>query len=480
MNLNPFSIFTKKPAVQQPRRRAYQAAKVERLTASWSTQQQSINKDLERGGKTLRARARDLTINNDYARKYMQMVVSNVVGNAGIGLQVKSKTAKGKLNLKANRQVEQAWKDWSQSRNCAWDSRMSFVEMQRLFIETAARDGEVLVRIIRDESKYGFKLQFLDVNRLDENLNKDLGNNYCIKMGIEFDPTGKAIAYHISTHIDVEVYATHHKTERVPAENMIHCFLAERPEQIRGATWMASAMSRMNMLSSYDEAVLVNARISACKMGFYTSEAGDSFVGEEDYEGNLVQEAEAGMFEQLPAGTSFTSFDPSQPTTAFKDFNKAILRGIASGLGVAYNSLSSDLEGVSYSSIRSGTIEERDQWRVKQNWMIQHFMLPIYEQWLSMQLLKNTMNQDMTQYESLLEVRWQAKSWNWVDPLKDIKASVEAINAGIKTRSEVISEQGGDIEDVYAQLKYEQDLAIENGLNLNGVSMEEGVSDETD
>ena len=457
-------------------RRQYQAAKIDRLTSSWTTTQQSINRDLQTGGKVLRSRARDLSINNDYARKYMQMVVSNVVGSNGIVLQVKSKTTKGKLNVKANRQVEQGWKEWSHARNCAWDSRLSFVEMQRLFIESAARDGEVLVRIIRDESKFGFKLQFLDVNRLDENLNKDLGNGVVIKMGIEFDVTGKPVAYHLASSLDVEIYAGL-KTERVPAENIIHAFMGERPEQIRGASWMASSMSRLQMLGAYEEAELVAARVGACKMGFYTSEAGDSFIGEEDEMGNLITEAEAGIFEQLPAGTSFTSFDPTHPTTAFKDFNKAILRGIASGLGVAYNSLSSDLEGVSYSSIRSGTIEERDQWKVKQNWMIQHFMNPIYEQWLSMQLLTNSIGQDMTMFDALMEVRWQAKSWNWVDPLKDIKASIEAINAGIKTHSEVIAEQGGDIEDVFDQLAYEQALAKEKGLILSGVS-KEGESDE--
>jgi lambda family phage portal protein len=148
-------------------------------------------------------------------------------------------------------------------------------------------------------------------------------------------------------------------------------------------------------------------------------------------------------------------------------------------LGVAYNSLSSDLEGVSYSSIRSGTIEERDQWRVKQNWMIAHFMQPIYEQWLSMQLLKNSIGQDMTMLDSLMEVRWQAKSWNWVDPLKDIQANIAAINAGIKTSSEVIAEQGGDIEDVYDQLAYEQELAREKGIVLTEVNAE-GVNNEAD
>ena len=470
--------FKRKKAVQKrPMRRQFSAAKIDRLTSSWTTTQQSINKDLQAGGKVLRARARDLSINNDYARKYLQMVVSNVVGSKGIILQAKSKTTKGKLNVKANRQIEQGWQEWSQARNCAWDGRLSFIEMQRLFVESAARDGEVLVRLIKDESKYGFKLQFLDVNRLDENLNKDLGNGLVISMGIEFDTTGRPVAYHLINNLDNQINAGQ-RTERVPAENIIHAFMGERPEQIRGASWMASAMSRMQMLGAYEEAELVAARVGACKMGFYTSEAGDSFIGEEDELGNLISEAEAGIFEQLPAGTSFTSFDPTHPTTAFKDFNKAILRGIASGLGVAYNSLSSDLEGVSYSSIRSGTIEERDQWRVKQNWMIQHFMNPLYEKWLSMQLLNNSIGLDMINFDSLMEIRWQAKSWNWVDPLKDIQASIQAIDAGLKTNSEVIAEQGGDIEDVYDQLAYEQQLAKDKGLNLGGVGMEVANSEE--
>ncbi len=181
----------------------------------------------------------------------------------------------------------------------------------------------------------------------------------------------------------------------------------------------------------------------------------------------MIDAAEPGQFAQLPSGTGFTTFDPTHPTSAFESFNKAILRGISSGLGVAYNSLASDLEGVSFSSIRSGTIEERDQWRVKQNWMIQHFMDRIYEQWLSMQLLNGSMGLSMTDFDKLSEIRWQPKAWTWVDPLKDIKASTEAINAGIKTASEVVAEQGGDIEDVYDQLAYEQQLAKEKGLNLS-------------
>jgi lambda family phage portal protein len=473
--MNFLSIFRKhKKAVAK---RAYAGAKIDRLTSSWTTTSQNINKDLQAGGKVLRVRARDLSINNDYARKYLQMCVSNVVGAKGMVLQVKSKTAKGKLNQKHNRIVEQAWAKWSKAKNCAWDGRLSFVEMQRLFIETAARDGEVLIRMVRDDSMFGFKLQFLDTNRLDENLNKKLSDGNVIRMGIEFDTTGRAVAYHLLTNLENEATAGA-RYERIGADNIIHAFMGERPEQIRGATWMASAMSRLNMLGAYEEAELVAARIGASKMGFYTSEAGDSFIGDsEDDQGYLLDSAEPGVFSQLPAGTNFTTFDPTHPTSAFKDFNKAILRGISSGLGVAYNSLASDLEGVSFSSIRSGTIEERDQWRVKQNWMIQHFMDRIYEQWLSMQLLNGSLGLPMTDFDKLTQIRWQPKAWTWVDPLKDIKASTEAINAGIKTASEVVAEQGGDIEDVYDQLAYEQQLAKDKGLNLSINS--EVISNET-
>ena len=285
MDLNFFKKHKAKR--KQTMRRQYAAAKIDRLTNSWTTTQQNINKDLQAGGKVLRARARDLSINNDYAKKYLQMVVSNVVGAKGILLQVKSKTNRGKLDQKSNRIVEQAWLQWSKANNCAWDGRSSFVEMQRLFIESAARDGEVLCRIIHDDSKFGFKLQFLDINRLDENLNKDLGNGAVIRMGIEFDITGKPMAYHLLINPD-NVATAAARAERVEASNIIHAFMGERPEQIRGATWLASAMTRLQMLGAYEEAELVAARVGASSMIFYTSEAGDSFIGDEADDGSLL------------------------------------------------------------------------------------------------------------------------------------------------------------------------------------------------
>jgi capsid protein len=59
---------------------------------------------------------------------------------------------------------------------------------------------------------------------------------------------------------------------------------------------------------------------------------------------------------------------------------------------------------------------------------------------------------------------FQPRGWAWVDPLKDIAATVEAINNGLATRSDSIAEQGGNFEEVVRRLKEEQDFLMANGV----------------
>ncbi|MBT5562255.1 MAG: phage portal protein, partial [Rhodospirillaceae bacterium] len=47
-----------------------------------------------------------------------------------------------------------------------------------------------------------------------------------------------------------------------------------------------------------------------------------------------------------------------------------------------------------------------------------------------------------------LPAKWIPPKWDWVDPLKDRKAEIEAINAGLKSRSDVIESEGFDAEEV--------------------------------
>ncbi len=461
--------------VKPGRRRNYQAGKIDRLKSSWTTTALTSDETLRRYLRVLRARSREQAENNDYAKRFVALVKNNVVGPDGIILQARTRrTDTGVADKPANEAIEQAWKNWGQIGICDMTHTLSWVMIKQLFIQSVAVDGEVLVRKVKGRAAGPrfFALQFIDPELLDVHYNERRANGNFVRMGIEFNQWAQPVAYHIidqDISQDSYVYAGR-RYLRIPADEIIHSFLPERIGQKRGVPWMSTGMMRMQMLSGYEEAALVNARAGAAKMGFFTSEDGNGYPGDdEDADGNIITEAEPGTMEQLPNGVKFEAYDPTYPRGEFGDFIKACLRGISSGLGVSYNTLANDLEGVNYSSIRAGVLEDREAWKSLQNWMVTAFCKPVYESWLSVQLsfgLIKIGNSSLIQAleEKYKRVIWQPRRWAWVDPLKDIKASAEAIDRRICSVSDVIREQGRDPDDVFHEIAEEQKRMSDLGI----------------
>tara|TARA_Y100000034_G_scaffold71992_1_gene86853 strand:+ start:2053 stop:3546 length:1494 start_codon:yes stop_codon:yes gene_type:complete len=472
--------FFKKARRQQRLGRSYAASIVDRLTKDWTTTNRTAGAELKTALKPLRARSRELSRNNDYARRFLKMVGSNVVGPTGIKLQVRAREPDGRLDKFANRHIEENFIKWGKPGVCTMDGKMSWTEAQRMMVESVARDGEIIIRMVKGAAaanEFGFALQFLEADHLDESLNKSLPNGRRIEMSIEFDAWRRPVAYHfLDKHPGDEFYSLGGRTyTRVPAEQILHPFIIERPDQPRGVPWMSSAMLRLQMLGGYEEAEVVAARIGASKMGFFTSPDSDSYEGGgEDADSNLTMELEPGVFEQLPSGVSVQTFDPDHPAGQFGDFMKTCLRGIASGLNVCYTGLANDLEGVNFSSIRQGTIEERDHWRVLQRWSIEHFHVPVFEAWLVSFLSSGMTTLPMRRFDKFNVPVWSPRGWQWVDPLKEVNANIAAVGAGFKSKSEVAAEQGRDLEEIFDALAAEQELAEAKGIDLK----DEGKGDE--
>jgi len=230
---------------------------------------------------------------------------------------------------------------------------------------------------------------------------------------------------------------------------------------------MAAPMLRLHMLSEYEDSAIVNARVGASKMGFFTSDDAEGFGGEPDAStGELITGAEPGTFEQLPTGTTFQSFHPDYPNGEFGTFCASMLRGIASGLGVSYNTLANDLSDVNFSSMRHGALEERELWKTLQNWLIEAFHQRVFVAWLTESSLRgNVKGIDPTQVGAIAEnISWQPRRWQWVDPAKEMKANLDAISARLRSRSDIIREMGRDPEDVWLEIQREQDLLRELGI----------------
>jgi len=267
-------------------------------------------------------------------------------------------------------------------------------------------------------------------------------------MGIEKDLTGKPIAYYLNQPYVGRI--------RIDARDMIHIYRKERLDQSRGLPWFLSSLSTLRHLDKYIEAEVIASRVAAAQMGVIETEAGE-YVGDALVDGAVVMDVEPGVWRTLQPGQKFNQFSPDHPNLSFAEFSKGLLRDIAAGLGVSYNSLVSDLESVNYSSLRQGALEDRTMWRTLQQWLIDTLLNRLYEEWLRMALITRAIGLRES-FDYYNHPAWYPRRWDWVDPVKDITAVKMAIELGIKSRTQVLAELGYDIQEVYEQLKAEQEL----------------------
>lgn len=480
MGILDFLSSKKKRTPRLIGRRGFAAAKTDRFYQGWTTTNASADAELYIALRTLRARSRDLAINDDYAKRFLHLVKSNVVGAKGIGLQNRAREENGKLDTVANQLIENAWRDWGTVGICTLDGRLSWIDACSLFIETVARDGEALVRLVRDPevNAYGFALQFIDADHLDEAFNEpDRGTGRSIRLSVEYDANNRAVGYHLLKNHPNALATTYQAQRRIryPAEEIIHGFLTHRAAQGRGYPWTAQSLRRLKMLAGYEHSELIASRISASKMGFYIEPDGDQFVGDYVEDFDPVSEAEPGTFERLPFGTDFKSWNPEHPVSAYEAYVLAILRGVASGLGVSYVSLSNDLRGVSYSSIRQGALDERDFWKTLQTWLIEHFAGPVFRAWLQMALTTSAIPLPMGKFKKFHAPVWRPRGWAWVDPLKEVRANIEAVKNNLKSLQGVVGEAGVDVEDILEDNRIAEELAEKYGTTLAILGDEDNV-----
>lgn len=457
---------------EAPAKRSFSAAQVSRLTASWTTQPKPLDEDIKAGLRKLRARSREQSLNNDYVRRFLQVTRSNVIGPQGIQLQGRIIDPAGTPDDRANQAVEEAWREFGDV--CDVTGKLDWRGVQSLFADIAPVDGEVLIRIVRNwpHNRFGIALEFLDAEALDADLNHDYGDGRRIVMGVELDRWRRPVAYHLISKNGQIQYGSK-KYTRVPAADIIHAYLPVSAWQTRGFPWIAVSLMRLNMLNGYEESELVAARTAAAKMGFFTMNpemaASMDMAGTKDADGNLVTEADPGTFELLPPGYEFKPWDPNHPNAAFKDFVKANLRGIAAGLGVSYHTLANDLEGVNYSSGRLGALEDREAWKALQEWVIRSLCKPVFEAWLESSLLRGQITVagnplKASRRDKYRRVSWQPRRWAWVDPQKDMTAAIAAVNARVRSISDVIRERGQDPEEVWQEIARERKRMEELGI----------------
>lgn len=459
------------PKKPMRKRSPYAGGMITHLTNDFQAYSGSADSLLYGHFNVIKRRTRDLYRNNDYARRYVNILLTNVIGSSGVRLQCQYMTTRKTESKGLNEQVEKAWKDWGKKGSASVCGRFSFHDLEKKVVKTWATDGEVLIRKVRgNRFKHGYSLQFLDSDLLDSDYSEILTNGNQVRYGVEIDRYERPVAYYLwSEHPDDYHFSSSgRKRVRVLADDIIYIFDPDRAGQTRGISPMLASIVRLHMLSKFEEAELVAARIAACKSGFYTSQDGDSYVGPEDEYGAPLEEVEPGMWQELPPGTTPIPYDPEHPNTAMAEFNKAILRGAASGMGVSYNLLANDLEGVNYSSLRHGTLEDREFFKMVQTWIVDHFHKEVFSGWVQHVIDFGVYSFGGASAESIIDCcKWLPRGWDWIDPLKEAKAQDTQLKNGTTTYQRILANQGQDYKESFEQSAREKELMKDLGLTVS-------------
>ena len=168
-----FDIFKPKAVKKDTMfKRSYSAANSGNLFNDFKASERSADSELRPALRSIRSRSRDLARNNEYAKKYLNLLKINVVGEKGFTLQVKATDTIGKLDQDGNQKVESAFRKWGKLGNCTVDGSMSWIDAQKLAVECLARDGEVFIVKHRGSAFHdSFALEFLEPDQIDEQKN---------------------------------------------------------------------------------------------------------------------------------------------------------------------------------------------------------------------------------------------------------------------------------------------------------------------
>jgi lambda family phage portal protein len=471
--------FGSKPEPQPAprRRRTYAGAVISRLTADWISNSTSADAEIRTSLRKLRDRSRQLVRDNPYARQAKRTTQINVVG-AGIKMQSQVMTLRGnKRDDKINGLIEGKWERWCRKDYCDVAGKNTFQMFEWLAAGALPESGEVIFRIHRRPfggSKIPMALEIIESDLLDDEYNGAVsakGNEW--RMGVEIDSYGRPVQYAFLTRHPGDYWFSGvpdkgKKHVFLPARDVIHLYIPERPNQHRGVPWFAPVITDIHQLAGYEEAAVVRARSTASLMGFITSPEGE--LEPDDVEnGQRITEFEPGVFKYLDPGQQVTVPDLRSPDAQYEDFVRAKTRRFASGFGCSYETLSRDFSDTNYSSSRLSLLEDRDHWKVIQNYLIEHFHMRVYREWLEVAVLAGELS--LPDYELRPErydsPKWMARGWSWVDPLKEVKAYREMEAAGYMTKAQICAALGTDFDENVAAIARERKTTTDAGVQLD-------------
>ncbi|MEW5704913.1 MAG: phage portal protein [Pseudomonadota bacterium] len=448
----------------------FEAGEASRRLRHFQPSRAHLNTLIAAAGADITARARWLVRNNGYAANAIESWAGNVVGDG-----IKPSSLIADADLKAR--VQRLWLDWTDDSDA--EGFTDFYGQQRRAAREVFIAGEVFLRFRPRQPGDGLvvplQLQMIPSEMLPLTRNEQIAGGNVIRQGIEFDRIGRRVAYHfLRRHPgDVTDPGLSGETVRVPASEVIHVIDPVDAGQLRGVSRFAPGIVKLFLLDQYDDAELDRKKVAAMHALFITTPApAEPFdVAESDETGERTMDLQPGQIVMLEPGEEVQTSAPADVGQTYEPFQYRTLLQVSAALGVPYAYLSNDMLKANYSNSRLALLEFRRRVEAYQHAvMVWQICRRVWARWMDTAVMAGAL--DLPGYEArrrdYIACSWLPPKWDWVDPLKDARAEIEQIEAGLKSRTQALAERGYDADQVDAEIAADRERERSLGLSFAG------------
>lgn len=462
--------------------RMYANARHTATSAGFGGSDTSADTELRTSLQTLRSRSRQMMRDAAYAKRARNLVVNNVIGQ-GIGLQAMVGNSRGGMHNAANADIEAEFAEWGAADSCHTGGALAFGDLERMAMGQVFEAGEVFIRMHMrpfGRSRVPLALELIEAERIADQIADPaaVGLRGELRMGVEVDQFQRPLRYMIRRRHPGDLYqhdlAAMDVVEAVPASEIFHLRIIDRWPQTRSEPWLHTALRKLDDLNEVIGLEVQAARGMAAFFATVETDDDAPLGNDGDDDDDPVVNIDPLSVQHLDPGKKLVFHQPTRPNLNLDPFTRFMLREIAAAAGPSYESVSRDYSQTNYSSGRLGQLDDRDLWRVLQQWWVRSFRQPLHRLWTQQAVLSRavtsiSLREYMGDARKFEAARFKCRGWTWVDPTKEVKAYKEAVLAGFTTVTDVIAQTAGgqDFDDVLTTRAQELVRLREAGVEVD-------------
>lgn len=470
-------------------------------SAGWQPNLWSPDAQINPWRDTIVARVRDAVQNDGWASGTVTRILDNAVGAnfrpiakpdfVALAAHTGIKAFDENWAYEYARALDANYRTWalSQGRWSDVQRRMTVPQMYRLGFRHKLVDGDGLAmlqwrsdRVRPGKARYCTTVQMIDPDRLGNP--QYLWDQKNIRGGCELDGDGVTVAYHVRRAHQGDWFSAADSLhwDRIERETdwgrpvMVHDFDVERAGQHRGVGILAPVLQRLKMLIRYDVAELDASILNAVFGAWVESPFDKDFVegalsggdqlnayqqGRVDYrdEAKITIAGVGGQMAHLFPGEEMKQLNAARPNANFAAFEKAVLRNIASAVGMSAQQISNDWSDVNYSSARGAMLEFWKTLARRRDDFAVGFCQPIYSAFAEEVHDREEVPlpagaPDFLEYrEAYGRAKWIGPGRGWIDPVNEVKGAILGMDSALMDFDELCAEQGVDSDDMIAARK---------------------------